>query len=196
MNIEKNLDGKFYEDYLEQLSKRGVVFSYNGFLNEDILFGIGNALRTKMLIDEVDFKKSRAIFSAFVEQVQNVIRYSAHTVSSQALSESDEIEHIGLSHGHISINELEDGSRGITCCNLIKNEDVARISAALDSLKGLSRKELSSLMRQQLNQDAPEGSVGAGAGFTSIAWEASGNWVYEMLPGPTNHTLFCFKTYF
>jgi hypothetical protein len=195
MTTDKNIDGEFYADFLDRLSQRGVVFSYNGFLNEDILFGMGNALRTKMLIDEVDYKRSRAIFSAFVEQVQNVIRYSAHTVTMSASEAQDQDESLGLSHGHISVSELENGMRCITCCNLIKNEDVARISSSLDKLKGLTRKELSALMRQQLNQDAPEGSVGAGIGFTSIAWEASGQWTYQMVPGQT-HTLFCFETHF
>ena len=85
MNASKRLNGLSYLSFRKELEDRGIVFSYSGYLNEDILSGIGNALRSKMTIDRTEEKISRAVFSAFVEQVQNVIRYSAET-STQASS--------------------------------------------------------------------------------------------------------------
>jgi len=73
------MNGQSFLDFRNELSNRGIVFTYSGFLNDDILTGIGNALRTKLALDHTDSKVSRGIFSAFVEQVQNVIRYSAET---------------------------------------------------------------------------------------------------------------------
>jgi hypothetical protein len=76
-NTPQRLKGSSHLSFRKELDNRGIVFSYSGFLNEDILTGIGNALRTKLVIDKTDAKISRGLFSAFVEQVQNVIRYSA-----------------------------------------------------------------------------------------------------------------------
>ncbi len=40
----------------QQLESRGIVFPYCGYLNENILSGIGNALQSKMAIDQTDQK--------------------------------------------------------------------------------------------------------------------------------------------
>ena len=83
MTLQNNLDGKSYLSFRRELDDRGIVFSYSGYLNEDILTGIGNALRTKLEIDQTDQKISRGVFSAFVEQVQKVIRYSARRIKKK-----------------------------------------------------------------------------------------------------------------
>jgi hypothetical protein len=62
MTLQNNLDGKSYLSFRRELDKRGIVFSYSGYLNEDILTGIGNALRTKLEIDQTDQKISRGEF--------------------------------------------------------------------------------------------------------------------------------------
>src|SRR4029077_83639 len=70
----------FAEDLLkfrDDLYKRGVLFCYSGYLTEDVLESIGTAMRLKLEIDTADRKLARTLFSVFVEQVQNVVRYSA-----------------------------------------------------------------------------------------------------------------------
>jgi len=59
------------------LYKWGVLFCYSGYLTEAVLESIGTAMRLKLENDTSDRKLARTLFSVFVEQVQNVVRYSA-----------------------------------------------------------------------------------------------------------------------
>jgi hypothetical protein len=181
MNASKRLNGRSYLGFRKELEDRGIVFSYSGYLNEDILSGIGNALRSKMTIDRTEEKISRAVFSAFVEQVQNVIRYSAETSSQASSGEVAGEETVVLPYGLVAIGEYPDGQHFVTCCNMVLSSDTKKLSEQLESIRGLDRKELGALMRQQLRDGPPEGSKGAGVGFIAIAREAHGNWEYDIV---------------
>ena len=61
----------------------GIMFCYCGYMTEEVLFSIGKAIKDKLLIDDVDKPSIRVIFSLFVEQVQNVIRYSNELESKE-----------------------------------------------------------------------------------------------------------------
>ncbi len=208
--VTEKFDGAAFLALRQHLQSRGIVFSYSGYLNENILTGIGNALQSKMAIEHTDQKVSRGIFSAFVEQVQNVIRYSEEKIGPEermqqelaaARAEGREadipLDEGELRYGTVAIGEKADGTRFVTCANLIKTENVPRISQSLESIRGLTRKELTHLMREHLKQGPPEGSKGAGVGFISIAREANGNWQYDMVPMPDGQfTFFCLEAYF
>jgi len=181
MNASKRLNGLSYLRFRKELEDRGIVFSYSGYLNEDILSGIGNALRSKMTIDRTEEKISRAVFSAFVEQVQNVIRYSAETSTQASSGEVAGEEALVLPYGLVAIGEYPDGQHFVTCCNMVLSSDTKKLSEQLESIRGLDRKELGALMRQQLRDGPPEGSKGAGVGFIAIAREANGNWDYDIV---------------
>jgi len=181
MNASKRLNGLSYLSFRKELEDRGIVFSYSGYLNEDILSGIGNALRSKMTIDRTEEKISRAVFSAFVEQVQNVIRYSAETSTQASSGEVAGEEALVLPYGLVAIGEYPDGQHFVTCCNMVLSSDTKKLSEQLESIRDLDRKELGALMRQQLRDGPPEGSKGAGVGFIAIAREANGNWDYEIV---------------
>jgi len=181
MNASKRLNGLSYLSFRKELEDRGIVFSYSGYLNEVILSGIGNALRSKMTIDRTEEKISRAVFSAFVEQVQNVIRYSAETSTQASSGEVAGEEALVLPYGLVAIGEYPDGQHFVTCCNMVLSSDTKKLSEQLESIRGLDRKELGALMRQQLRDGPPEGSKGAGVGFIAIAREANGNWDYDIV---------------
>jgi hypothetical protein len=181
MNASKRLNGLSYLSFRKELENRGIVFSYSGYLNEDILSGIGNALRSKMTIDRTEEKISRAVFSAFVEQVQNVIRYSAETSTQASSGEVAGEEALVLPYGLVAIGEYPDGQHFVTCCNMVLSSDTKKLSEQLESIRDLDRKELGARMRQQLRDGPPEGSKGAGVGFIAIAREANGNWDYDIV---------------
>jgi hypothetical protein len=64
---------------------------------------------------------------------------------------------------------------------MVLSSDTKKLSEQLESIRGLDRKELGALMRQQLRDGPPEGSKGAGVGFIAIAREANGNWDYDIV---------------
>lgn len=212
MTTSQLLNGDSYLRFRKELDDRGIVFSYSGYLNEAILTGIGNALRTKMELDHTDAKVQRSVFSSFVEQVQNVIRYSAEKIPPEELQAQEAAdsgdaaatqeaaeaeEQKALSYGLVTVGEYANGPRFVTCCNMVHAKDTEKLKAQLDSIRGLDRKELGAMMRQQLKDGPPEGSKGAGVGFIQMAREANGNWEYDIVKGATEgFDFFCFEAHF
>lgn len=197
MTTSQRLSGDSYLRFRKELDDRGIVFSYSGYLNEAILTGIGNALRTKMEMDHTDAKVQRSVFSSFVEQVQNVIRYSAEKIPPEDEIPLADQEQVALSYGLVTVGEYANGPRFVTCCNMVHIKDTEKLKAQLESIRGLDRKELGAMMRQQLKEGPPEGSKGAGVGFIQMAREANGQWEYDIVTSASEgFDFFCFEAHF
>ncbi|MGB6389556.1 MAG: DUF6272 family protein, partial [Methyloceanibacter sp.] len=59
------------------LLQQGIIFAYSGAVTESVLSGVGEAIKQKLVIDDADTKTLRSVFAVFVEQMQNMIHYSA-----------------------------------------------------------------------------------------------------------------------
>ena len=69
-------------DMRAMLHSQGVIFAYSGYVTEPVLSGVGEALKQKLTIDDADTKTLRSVFAVFVEQMQNIIRYSAEKANA------------------------------------------------------------------------------------------------------------------
>jgi hypothetical protein len=79
---------------------------------------------------------------------------------------------------------------------MIRNTDTEKLTAQLESIRGLDRKQLGAMMREQLKNGPPQGSKGAGVGFISIAREANGNWEYDIVrDASAEFDFFCFEAH-
>jgi hypothetical protein len=159
----------FAEDLLRfrnDLHNRGVLFCYSGYLTEDVLESIGTAMRLKLENDTADRKLARTLFSVFVEQVQNVVRYSAEV---EVGGGEDSVE---LRYGLLAVGKDADGYF-VTVGNLMLTADVPRLRDDLSEIQKLDKQALTTRYREILKAPPPEGSKGAGAGFTHIARLAS-----------------------
>jgi hypothetical protein len=155
----------FAENLLQfrnDLCGRGVLFCYSGYLTEAILESIGTAMRLKLESDTADRKLARALFSMFVEQVQNVVRYSAEV---QLLEGDGPAE---MRYGVLAVGKDDDG-HFVSVGNMMLSSDVPRLRADLTEIQTLDKRALTSRYREILKAQPPEGSKGAGAGFTHIA---------------------------
>ena len=72
-------------DLRATLHKQGIIFAYSGYVTEPVLSGVGEALKQKLTIDDADTKTLRSVFAVFVEQMQNIIRYSAEKSPDRAV---------------------------------------------------------------------------------------------------------------
>lgn len=175
----------------EQLTDDDIIFYYSGYITEDILLSVGKILKKKMEMVKVDRKASRAIFAIFVEEVQNIIRYSKAVLTYEGddTDESDE-----LRHGFVSIGKKED--RYFVCCgNLILNEDVGRLDEYLTKIKNLDADGLKLIYKETLKKQPPEGSKGAGVGFVDIARRAKGGFEFKFKDVDNLHKFFYLKAY-
>ncbi|GAB6051515.1 SiaB family protein kinase [Magnetospira thiophila] len=153
-------------DFRNYLQTRGILFCYSGYVTEEILSGIGDAIKRKLVMDDADTKTTRAVFSVFIEQMQNIIRYSAEMELTTS-PEKDE-----LRYGVLLVGK-KDGSFFVTCANMIRTADVARLEDWLSMVQGMDRQELKDTYKKKLRDHPPEGSKGAGIGFLDIARRAS-----------------------
>jgi len=155
---------KTFNSYLRE---HGIIFCYSGYMTEEVLVGVGNAIKTKLAIEDVERQKVKRVFSIFVEAVQNVIRYSAHYEEGELDDGPAE-----LRYGVLTVGEQE-GHHFVACGNLIRNEDVARLEKSLEHIRTLDPDGLKTLYKETLRGEAPEGSKGAGVGFIEIARRAT-----------------------
>ncbi|MEI6985700.1 MAG: SiaB family protein kinase [Rhodospirillaceae bacterium] len=173
----------------ENLTREGVLFCYYGYITEDVLVSIGDAVRDKLALENTEQQVARGLFSIFVEQVQNIIRYSVERHEGE-LNERT----VDLHHGMLAVGKI-DGYYYILCGNAISNCDAPRLRDGLDHIKSLDRKELKALHKEVLKGKTPEGSKGAGVGFIDIARLATRSLEYDFLKMNEEHSYFVLKAY-
>jgi len=178
--------GQEYAAFKRELDSKGIIFSFSGYLSEGILFSLGEALREKMTLEEADGPTVRRVFSVFVEQMQNIIRYSAEKIVA---SDGRAIE---LSAGMVTIG-MEGGKFFIVCGNTVRNGDVPRLRERLDFLKGLDKDGIKAHYREQLREAPDEGSRGATIGLIEIARRASEPIEYDFAETGSDRSFFCLK---
>ncbi|MBF0220454.1 MAG: hypothetical protein HQL49_13130 [Gammaproteobacteria bacterium] len=144
----------------ESLIEDGIIFCYSGYMTEEVLFSIGDVLKKRMTLGNVEKKIAKSIFHVFVEQFQNVIRYSAET-------EGDELQL--LRYGLLTVGQHDDKDYFIACSNRIEQRDVPRLRDNLESIQRMSEDEMRQHYKNTLRGEIPEGSKGAGVGFIDIA---------------------------
>ena len=135
------------QDFHKLLEQRRTFFCYSGLLSEDVLSTFSGIVREQMSEMEDDTEITKRVFGIFVEQAQNVIRYS-----------KDRIAEGGT--GTVAISRAEDGFL-IEAINPMDHE-----------LKAMDSKELRKAYKQRLREGPPEGSKGAGLGFIEMARKA------------------------
>ena len=173
----------------ENLMREGVLFCYCGYVTEEVLTSIGDAVRDKLALENTEQQVSRGLFSIFVEQVQNVIRYSAEKQEGSLAERA-----IDLRHGVLAVG-LKDGGYYVSCGNAISNQDTPRLREGLAHIQTLDRKELKALHKEILKGKTPEGSKGAGVGFIDIARLATRGFEFDFLELNEQHSYFVLKAY-
>ena len=146
------------QDFHKLLEQRRTFFCYSGLLSEDVLSTFSGIVREQMSEMEDDTEITKRVFGIFVEQAQNVIRYS-----------KDRIAEGGT--GTVAISRAEDGFL-IEAINPMDHENAEGLQKNLNELKALDSKELRKAYKQRLREGPPEGSKGAGLGFIEMARKA------------------------
>lgn len=176
-------------DLRSNLRKRGIIFAYSGYVTEAVLSGVGEAVKQKLTLDDADTKTLRSVFAVFVEQMQNMIRYSAEKVEK---CEGDDCPPKEIRYGILTIGQ-EGDDYVVHGGNLVDRSDVERLRAKLLRVQGMNKDELKVLYKEQLKAPADEGSKGAGLGFTEIARRASKPIEFDFTDVDGNHAFFALK---
>lgn len=176
-------------EFRDELAQRGIVFCYSGYMTEEVLTGIGGALKTKLEFEREERARARSLFAIFVEQVQNVVRYSAEREADGTTNDAKE-----LRYGVLTVGK-DDGKYFVACSNLIAREDVERLGKNLRAIQDMNDQELKTLYKETLRGETPEHSKGAGVGFIDIARRALHGFDFDFAEINDDHSYFCLRAY-
>jgi len=165
-------------EYSKLLAEHNISIIYSGPLWAEGIDGMAEFLQKRLDMDDMPLSASQAVFSVFVEQMNNMLMYSAE----KERHERPETGGAEMSNGVFVLGNC-DKSYYIQTGNVIKNSSVALLKDRIDFLNTLDKNGLRQLYKEQMKaeNDNPE-SKGAGLGLTEIARRAASKIEYEFIP--------------
>lgn len=179
---------QWYYECQQSLMNRGIILSFTGYVSEGTLYSLGEALKQTMARDETDNNVAKKVFSVFIEQAQNIIRYSADRVDHRGPPVSE------IGAGMITVGRDEDRFF-VMCGNLIPANDVQHLRERLDLIRGMDKDQLKAYYREKLKEEPEAQSKGASIGLIEIARRASGPIEFDFLDMGAEKSFFCLKAY-
>ena len=163
-----------------------ITLVYSGPLWAEGIGGVANTLKRRMEFDELPLETSQEVFSVFVEQMNNMLMYSAEKEQFEAPDEP---------HSEAPKGTFILGTKGkayfIQTGNLMRNESVEPIKSKIDYLNSLDKQELRKYYKEQMRSDTvnPD-SKGAGLGLIEVARRISSKIEYTFTPYDDFYTFF------
>lgn len=176
--------------YYNMIKDGNINIIYSGPIWTDGLEGLGNTLRKRLEFDEMPLPASQAVFSVFVEQMNNIFHYSAekHHFGNQ---EAGNFHDVGSG---IFILGCENKEYFIQTGNMMKLSQRPVIQQRIDHLNTLDKAGLRQYYKERIRaeNDNPE-SKGAGLGFIEIARRASSKIDYSFTDIDGENTFFSMR---
>jgi len=155
-----------------QLHQAGIIIAYCGYVTEPVLTGVGDALKQKLGLEDMDTKTARSVFAVFVEQMQNIIRYSAEKDEHAPDADGTAASPSELRYGILTIGR-DGGGYIVKAGNLVEKADIQRLRDKLEHIRQADKEALKVMYKETLRSGPEEGSKGASIGFIEIARRAS-----------------------
>ncbi len=153
--------------YQRNLKKEGVYFSITGPFSHILMQGIADILKKKMEAENIKMTTMMNVYSVVVEQVQNIIRYSAEVIPGDIVGEKNAEIRIGT-----LVVGYEDDHYFVISGNQIKNKDVEPLRERLAKLRFMNKDELKQHFKEERKKERRAESQSAGLGFIEIARKA------------------------
>lgn len=163
-------------EYYKMIRDNNISIIYNGPIWSDGLEGLGQTLRKRLEIEDTPLTIAQSVFSVFVEQMQNMLHYSAER---ENFSKEQSGETFEVATG-VFILGVSDKKYFVQCGNKIRNEQVEKMKSRIDYLNTLDKVGLRKYYKEcmRAENDNPE-SKGAGLGLIEIARRASSKMDYD-----------------
>jgi len=166
-------------DFKEKCDKQGILLSFYGSFSQELLVEIGETLRNRIKFDNPN--KTIKLFAMFIEQAQNIVRYSTEKTFNKELNCS-------LSNGVIVIG-YQDDSYYVLCGNQVNKKNIEFITKKLTALHGMDKNELKSYYKEQRK------SLTAGLGFIELARKSVKPIDFDFQSIDEQFSFFSLKTY-
>lgn len=173
-------------DFKLEYNKHGIFLCFSGHISQELLVEIGDSLKLKMKQEEVSSTTILKVFSMFIEQAQNILRYSADSIAHHIPDQK-----LG---GGIMMVGYEQQHYYVVCGNVIESHLIPKLSRYLTELRDMSKEELKQYYKERRKSEIPEDSKGAGLGFIELARKASHPIEFNFRSIDDNHSFFSLKT--
>ena len=143
-------------DMRSAMRKSGTIMAYNGEVSDDLMVTLADLLKNRM--QEMDDKKrSRTVFSIFMEGMQNLIWHSSNE---------------GSSAGMVCITYQND-EVSVICGNRVHKDNAPELEKNLKELRDADKDTIRQLYREGMSKSKEHDGPGAGLGLIEIARRAS-----------------------
>ena len=164
--------------YKEMLEDNHIIAVYSGHIWSSGVNALAEMLLNRLEFDDMPFSTSQSIFSIFIEQISNMMMYSA----DKEYKTDPSGKPLEISKGIIILG-VDDTTYFIQSGNVVTDRSAETLKARIDYLNTLDKKELRQYYKQQLNAENDNlESKGAGIGLIEVARRASGSIVYNFEP--------------
>lgn len=149
-------------DLGQELREQGIFFCFSGPVSQSLLRDILKDIDKKKELAEASRSTVNKICTMIIEQLQNIIHYSADNLDTDNPKERTSI-------GTITIGS-DNQYYFVSCGNKIKNKHVDFIRKKLIKLQNMTKDEIKKYYIEQRNNGIQqEESKGAGLGFIELA---------------------------
>ena len=160
------------------MKKHDLCIVYSGPIWSGGIEGISETLKKRLEFDELPLNASQSVFSIFVEQMNNMLMYSAEKTQFS----KSENQLVDVPEG-IFILGVKEKTYFIQSGNVINNNSIETIKSRIDYLNTLDKKELRQYYKEQMkSENTNHESKGAGLGFIEIARRADPPIEYSFVP--------------
>lgn len=155
-----------YGSFFNLARQHQVIFYYVGYFSQHIVAAMSDAVKLQLEVTGVAGPTRRKLFSSFVEMAQNIIHYSADSLTPASQDNGE------LRHGSVCIRREDDGTFLLLCANPIEPKIAEDLRVKLAKLRSMTMEEIKQAYRQSMREETPEGSKGAGMGLLTVARDA------------------------
>ncbi len=174
-------------DYYKLLKENEINVIYSGPVWANGIESVGGLLKTRMELDELPLKNSMSVFSVFVEQMNNILMYSA----DKRQFEKEDGKHELYTSTGVFILGTKGKQYYLQSGNIVNESQRELISGKIEHVNSLDKLELRKYYKERLKaeNDNPE-SRGAGLGLIEIARRASSKIEYSFEEFDEKHSFF------
>ena len=179
------MNAREFHEFQKFLNDNEIVFCYNGYLSQQIVLSMGEMLKKK--VSEAGPATAPKIFYVFVEQAQNIVRYSAQKIETQNRADR-------LGYGSLAIG-INNEKYFCMCGNLIEKDKSLSLRQRLDEIASMDKDALKAAYKERLKAGPEEGSAGASIGFIEMARKSSEPMEYDFIEVDESFDFFYLKIY-
>ncbi|MCT4534181.1 SiaB family protein kinase [Halodesulfovibrio sp.] len=176
----------FFSQKQQFLQDNGVILYFNGPVSQDVVEGVGEAVRSKLRHEAAGVSMMQRVFTILVEQMQNIIRYSTDRLAEDENGAE-------TAWGQIIVGLDEEGGYFVSCGNKINSKDTQKLQKKIEHVQHMEPEELKKYYKEMRRKGPDSDSKGAGLGFIEMARKARAPLSFSIEPLDETSSFFAMK---